>query len=187
MSVAQNQIITYGELVQLFLDKITSLCKNVGSYSGVPNEMKSGFTQTITRDKSSVVINVDANTVIPTVTASTISQQLNDYLELKGVKTKANTIMTTTSLLNFYNVAAAFVTAKVVLVTSYLTSTTVPMYKSNSTSWPTPPVIDYIDPSATPAMISDNKVKETVTFLEMFDRNHLISSTLLFLRLSYMY
>ena len=176
MAIQTDSIIKYGEIRDLVLSKILSIVKNVGSYTAdVPAEMKTDFTQTKTDRKASVVVRIDNNTVIPVVTQQTIIDQFNNYLTEKGVSTAENTVMTATSLLNFYNVAAAFVTTKIVMVTSYLTSTVIPMYKATTSAseWPTVPVINVVDPTASPTVIDNTNVKNATQFLEMFDRSRL--------------
>ena len=146
MSVVQGQIITYGEIKALVLNKIKSIIKNPSTgYVGVPSEMQANFSQTLVspapQNKSTGVITIKNETVVPIVSTSTkIDEQFEAYLVSKGVSAKADTVMTATSLLNFYNVAAAFVTTKIVLVTTYLSETTVPMYVEDNTTFPDVPV-----------------------------------------------
>ena len=153
--IASNNVVYFSDLATYALSVISSKCKNVQSSYTSPswppdnNEFKNGNEYVYAEDSSQVGDKQSKMLVTPRVQIplviqlgtitdsgmSTVGGQLRSYLTSKGVLSKANSIMTTKCILNFFSVFSAFLSIKLsVLKTSDNSHSYIVFNPSTSTS-----------------------------------------------------
>ena len=165
MAITQNTTITYADLITNVKTLLQTKCNNVGdAFNNVSNNFKNGQsytlkTQTVQKrnggDGSGAVgakpaypITYKDVTLTTTATVSdsllvrvewsTVEQQLNDFLQSRGILNKTNSYISFKMLMNFYNNISAFLAARLVLVgNSFVTGTKYIFYNSGSVTYNT--------------------------------------------------
>lgn len=159
MAINPNDTITYNTLKSNILAWIKSIPKNVGSYaSSVPDSLKNpNWTKTLTsknydweyryeynsslqstkadryRTHIDLIATINSSTIIPTVTATQIETDFNNFLNTANISQRLNGIVTTSGLLNFWDNVVCFLYKHLVNVASNDNPQGVLMYWSNST------------------------------------------------------
>ena len=150
MSLNTNSIITYADLLTYTLDTIKARCHNIDSWNAsVPAQLKNGTSWTLSSANVSHTV-YDRTTATHTLsttatvsdavcsltTSSVVQQQLNDYLNTKGVYQNPNEPVTFKGMINFYNVVSSFMSAKIWLVTNSFGAGTFVFYNPNGSTYP---------------------------------------------------
>lgn len=182
MTITQNNMITYEDLLTESIKKIQSVCSNIGdSYNDdVPALLRNGTSDLVIKEfpitensqgevyKSAcngwVISNHTSNikatvedTMLNLVPISTIKRQLEEFLSSRGVKTQSNETITFKNMMAFYNNLASFLSSKLVYVTSLYTTSVCVFYNPNNVTYPNVTIQDgisvYIIPDSTPYRI----------------------------------
>lgn len=141
-----NDVITYGYLIDEVLTKIKAMCQNIsgsGKWANVPAQLKKGYTQSwaVPNGRANVTFTLN-NAAFQEVAESTISTQLTEFLSSRGIATKTDKQVNAKGVFNFYSNIGSFLAARVVLVTSDLTTTKCVMYNSQSVTYPATNIAD---------------------------------------------
>lgn len=158
MAINPNNTITYGTLKNDVLAWIKSIPQNVDSYkSTVHASLKTGWTKTLTskdyyweyrydynyhgqataadqyRTHIDLIASVNSNTVIPVVSAAQIETDFNNFMSNANINQRANGIVTTSGIMNFWDNVVCFLYRHLVNVCSNDAPNGVLMYWSAST------------------------------------------------------
>lgn len=123
-----NKLASMTDLMNTFLDKILSSCYNINEDFRLPSKYRNGQVFTIASIAVDIggrpgvkqninVQNIVSDSILNPVSRSEIEQQVRDFLSSRGITTKVNAIVTTKSMMNFFNNLAIFFARKVVKVT----------------------------------------------------------------------
>ena len=92
MAIESGDIITYSDLTDFVVERITTYCKNVDGYSAdVANELRPGYSYTITNNAAKVTLTVENSAYLNTVTSATVRSQLESFMSSRGIASKAKT------------------------------------------------------------------------------------------------
>ena len=133
MAIESGDIITYSDLTDFVVERITTRCKNVDGYSAdVANELRPGYAYTIANNAARVTITVQNSAYLNTVTSATVRSQLESFMASRGIASKAKTPVTLKGMINFYNNVAVFIGQRFVVVGSNATNSTSLFYYSGN-------------------------------------------------------
>lgn len=150
MTLATNDVITYGDLVNYALTKIKSMCHNIGSFSSsVPAQYRTGggekqiASATVAKSGSArpqyaayMYAGVD-DAVLTTVAESTVTNEFNSFLASRGINAKADTVVTFKLLTNFFANMAAFISAHTWIIYNPLIGTRgITFYHAGTVTYP---------------------------------------------------
>lgn len=147
--VTSNTVIVYATLRQAFVDWIKTVADNI-SIEGktIPAEFVKPFSMetphvnlgyvTVTLTGSTA----DAEHGISTVSQSQITQDVDSFMSARGIDTKSNKPITTKGIIQFWNYAAIFCTARLARAISTVTTKTPLIYRSGTVSYATPGITD---------------------------------------------
>jgi len=159
MAVAQNNTITYGELIEDFKNLLFTRQKPINIVSSqsqyenaVPKELRKDY---VNNDSKYKIVNEDGKEIKATisvknetvmgynfsgdhngkyyVTESEVMTQLTNFLNERGIDTKSNELVTTRGILNFWNLTALFCACKLKHVVSNYVSSPKLMYDKSAT------------------------------------------------------
>lgn len=161
MTIAQNNIITYNDLLTESIKKITSICSNIGNdyKDNVPDLLKNGTSDVVLKQfpissasqgegyKSQCngwVITEHTSTIKATVEdpalnlvpIPTVKTQLEEFLSSRGVKIQSDETITFKNMMAFYNNLASFLSSKLIYVTSLYTKSVCVFYNPNNVTYP---------------------------------------------------
>ena len=163
MAIETKKVATYKDLVNGTINTIKNLCSNVGSFSSaVPTQWYNGhqYTKTATfktkvvagtvsssNTSSTVTYTLNANSLIKVVPESTVVSQLEDFMKTRGIfVTEDNTVMTSRGIINFMVNAAAFIKARVTVVSSNVHNVSLAFYNTDNSSYVDVTSINNVDP-----------------------------------------
>lgn len=155
MAIEVGQVIVYDDLVDVVIETILSSAQNVDSWKNVPDQMKAGYSRTVTGTMTVTPYNdhrhgsYHAPKDYPTsatltmndnycqlVNQATVRQQFDEFLAERGLTWKKGTIMTLRGILNFIVNAAAFIRTRLILVGMSDTDTVCVIYDQNASNYP---------------------------------------------------
>lgn len=117
-----NDVVTYQDLIDNVIDKISSFCINVGLTqtelnSKIPDHIRPGYSWILDNNQSCwVKATVSSNSLCKPVALTTVKDQFNAFLNERGLLAKNNEVITFKGLMNFYVNAASFLSSRIVLV-----------------------------------------------------------------------
>lgn len=111
-----DKLISMSDLMTSFLDKIVSCCYNVSENYRIPVNYRNGQVFVLYTQNDIEVQNVISDNILNGVSRAQIEEEVNSFLSLRGISTKINAVVTTKSMMNFFNNVSVFFAKKVVRV-----------------------------------------------------------------------
>lgn len=153
MTVGSEYIITYKDLVDYAVNKIKASCHNIDAFHiSVPAQYKNGSvvtkaskywsrtTQNGNTHRSEHTSTINATTsdgALAVVPLATVTSQLNEFMQSRGLLTKEDTVMSFKTIINFFNNLSAFMSVKLWHVYSPVQGTRgIIFYNSGAVTYP---------------------------------------------------
>lgn len=173
MTITQNKVITYNDLITSAIQRIKNLCKNIDTLpTDLPAEFKNGsvlqvaskyFPQTlmnatryqeIDRAAHTSVLKVTiSDDILKAVPSSTVESDFLNFIKSRNIYTRTNEPVSFKTMMVFYNNLAAFLSARMVYLTSQLNTNYYLFYKTGVVTYPTVN-FDAVDVDFTPTQIN---------------------------------
>lgn len=179
MAITPSENIKYIDLYNQTLGDIISKVSNINdadpnSYpASVPSVWRYNYSNKVTHDITArqkhgseknncfTLYSIVNSTAVPITTTQKIKDDFNAYMKSRGLDVGTDKLISTKMLLHFYNSVSAFVTARLVLVSSQLTNEKKICYKTGSVSY------GYVEPFPTypDEQITAEQVKKSLNVL----------------------
>ena len=196
MTIKVGDVITYSDLVELVLTSIEKRCQNIGELKNIPKTLtdesytiNGNVTTSLTNNglgaqvyvnhlrlqDGAVSYNVKINKnnyPIKVVQPDTVRNQLNEFLESRGIAQPKETVMTQRGILNFFVNVASFVKTKVVMVGNDLTQDTAVVYVPTNDTIEDFPKFNSNLGDVKPTELSTQNVKDMINALARITNYH---------------
>lgn len=155
MTVGSEYIITYKDLVDYAVNKIKASCHNIDAFhSSVPAQYKNGSVVTKASkywsrtahdrgvqwraEHTSTIKATTSDGTLAVVPSATVTSQLNEFMQSRGLLTKEDTVMSFKTIINFFNNLSAFMSVKLWHIYSPVQGTRgIIFYNSGAVTYPT--------------------------------------------------
>lgn len=155
MTVGSEYIITYKDLVDYAVNKIKASCHNIDAFSSdVPAQYKNGSVvtkaskywsrtqnsyngNTYRSEHTSTIKATTSDTSLAIVSTETVTSQINEFMQSRGLLTKNDTVMSFKAIINFFNNLSAFMSVKLAHIYSPVQGTRgIIFYNSGNVTYP---------------------------------------------------
>ena len=156
MTIMQNKIITYNDLITSALKRIKTLCKNIDT---LPNDLPSAFKNgnvlqvaskyfpLVMRPEhhnpkvdraahTSILRATVSDTMLKAVPSSTVERDFLSFIKSRNIYTRTNELVSFKTMMVFYNNLAAFLSARMIYLTSQLDTKYYLFYKPGTVTYP---------------------------------------------------
>lgn len=155
MTVGSEYIITYKDLVDYAVNKIKASCHNIDAFSSiVPEQYKNGSVITKASkywprtshpwgvqwraEHTSTIKATTSDSALAVVPLATVTSQINEFMQSRGLLTKEDTVMSFKTIINFFNNLSAFMSVKLWHIYSPVQGTRgIIFYNSGAVTYPT--------------------------------------------------
>jgi len=140
--VTSDTVITYVTLRNAFVDWIKTIADNL-DLANVPAQFKTPFSmETPHVNLGYVTVTLQDNQGIQQVSQNQIIIDVDDFMSARGIDTKSNKPVTTKGIIQFWNYAAIFCTARLTRAVSTVTNKTPLIYRTGTVSYASPGISD---------------------------------------------
>ena len=134
MTIKENKVILYSDLINNAVDKIVSLCHNVDRT--IPDYFKLNNSETILNNGKVTITNILKTQPPVRISRSIVESELKDFLAKRGILQNDDEVVSAKTLLNFSGNFSSFVAIHVRTFTRRLSNLTCYLSSTDTTSYP---------------------------------------------------